>query len=70
MLIMFSCGVRYCHPSINASAERNYCFGKGRVLEIGIGTGANLPFYSEQVTEIVGIEPDPAMLKKARTSRC
>ena len=39
---------------------------KGRVLEIGIGTGSNLPFYSEQATEIVGIEPDPAMLSKAQ----
>lgn len=38
---------------------------KGRVLEIGIGTGANLPFYSAQASEIVGIEPELAMLKKA-----
>lgn len=38
---------------------------KGRVLEIGIGTGANFPFYSAQANEIVGIEPELAMLKKA-----
>ncbi|HEX5360319.1 MAG TPA: class I SAM-dependent methyltransferase [Fluviicoccus sp.] len=38
----------------------------GRVLEIGIGTGANLPYYGTQVTEIVGIEPDAAMLDRAR----
>jgi protein-L-isoaspartate O-methyltransferase len=38
----------------------------GRVLEIGIGTGSNLPFYSEQVSEIIGIEPEPAMLSKAQ----
>ncbi|RZU47095.1 methyltransferase family protein [Fluviicoccus keumensis] len=38
----------------------------GRVLEIGIGAGANLPHYSRDVTEIVGIEPDAAMLDRAR----
>ncbi len=40
---------------------------QGRVLEIGIGTGANLPFYSDKAREIVGIEPELAMLKKAQT---
>ncbi len=39
---------------------------KGRILEIGIGTGANLPFYSDLASEIVGIEPDRAMLAKAQ----
>ena len=37
----------------------------GRVLEIGIGTGANLPFYTEQASEIVGIEPSMALLNRA-----
>ncbi|MGE0826483.1 MAG: class I SAM-dependent methyltransferase [Candidatus Binatia bacterium] len=37
----------------------------GRVLEIGIGTGANLPFYTDQVSEVVGIEPSTALLEKA-----
>lgn len=39
---------------------------RGRVLEIGIGTGANLPHYGADVTEIVGIEPEAAMLDRAR----
>ncbi|MBI3247843.1 MAG: class I SAM-dependent methyltransferase [Deltaproteobacteria bacterium] len=38
----------------------------GRVLEIGIGTGANLPFYTDQATAIVGIEPSTALLDRAR----
>lgn len=38
----------------------------GRVLEIGIGTGANLPYYSAQAQEIVGIEPEAAMLARAQ----
>jgi hypothetical protein len=29
----------------------------GRVLEIGIGSSLNLPFYGNSVVQIVGIEP-------------
>jgi ubiquinone/menaquinone biosynthesis C-methylase UbiE len=35
----------------------------GRVLEVGIGSGINLPFYGTGVSEIVGIEPSPRLLK-------
>jgi len=38
---------------------------RGKVLEIAIGTGLNLPFYPADV-EITGIEISPAMLEIAR----
>lgn len=31
-------------------------FAKGEILEIGIGTGSNLPFYPERVTKISAID--------------
>ncbi|QUV80857.1 class I SAM-dependent methyltransferase [Chloracidobacterium sp. D] len=34
----------------------------GEVLEIGGGTGANLPFYGTAVTSLMFTDPDPAML--------
>jgi ubiquinone/menaquinone biosynthesis C-methylase UbiE len=36
----------------------------GRVLEIGGGTGANLPHYGGSVESLVLTEPDPAMLRR------
>lgn len=36
----------------------------GKVLELGIGTGLNLPFYQEPKV-VVGTDPDPHMLKQA-----
>jgi ubiquinone/menaquinone biosynthesis C-methylase UbiE len=39
---------------------------EGRVLEIGIGSGLNLPFYSRNVTNVVGLEPSARLLGMAR----
>ncbi len=37
---------------------------KGRVLEVGIGTGLSAPFYPKGVTQVVGIEPNEALLEE------
>lgn len=39
---------------------------RGRVLEIGCGTGLNFALYGAEVTEVVAVEPDPHMLRRAR----
>jgi ubiquinone/menaquinone biosynthesis C-methylase UbiE len=38
---------------------------EGRVLEIGIGSGFNLPFYSENVRSVIGLDPSPKLLAMA-----
>jgi ubiquinone/menaquinone biosynthesis C-methylase UbiE len=38
----------------------------GRVVEIGIGSGLNLTFYSNQVTELYGVDPSKELLEMAR----
>jgi ubiquinone/menaquinone biosynthesis C-methylase UbiE len=40
----------------------------GRVLEIGIGSGVNLPFYRTAVRQIIGIEPSPKLLEMTAQS--
>jgi ubiquinone/menaquinone biosynthesis C-methylase UbiE len=37
----------------------------GRVLEVGIGSGLNLPFYGDKEAQIIGLEPSPTLLGMA-----
>ena len=39
---------------------------RGRVLEIGVGSGLNLPFYSREVEVLLGLDPSRALLEMAK----
>jgi ubiquinone/menaquinone biosynthesis C-methylase UbiE len=39
---------------------------EGRVLEIGVGSGLNLPFYSRNVERLIGLDPSPKLLSMVR----
>jgi ubiquinone/menaquinone biosynthesis C-methylase UbiE len=39
---------------------------EGCVLEIGVGSGLNLPFYSQNVLRVIGLDPSPKLLSMAR----
>lgn len=39
---------------------------RGEVLEVGIGSGLNLPFYSAQVQRLYGVDPSIALQRMAR----
>lgn len=41
---------------------------EGRVLEIGVGSGLNLPFYGGPVTELLALEPAPRLADMARSA--
>jgi ubiquinone/menaquinone biosynthesis C-methylase UbiE len=52
-------------PEVNARRAK-LCQGlHGRVLEIGFGTGLNLPHYPAEVTEILAVEPSKSALRLA-----
>ena len=38
----------------------------GRVLEIGVGSGLNLPLYTANVRQVIGLDPSPKLLSMAR----
>jgi ubiquinone/menaquinone biosynthesis C-methylase UbiE len=40
---------------------------EGRVLEIGAGSGLNLPLYRGLVSSVIGLEPSPELLRMARS---
>jgi SAM-dependent methyltransferase len=46
--------------------ERVLSAAEGRVLEIGIGSGLNLPYYGPRVKAIIGLDPSPGLLTMAR----
>lgn len=53
-LIELACGMR----SVGRQRMKVIPQAQGRVLEIGLGTGLNLPFYdTSRVSGIVGVEP-------------
>jgi ubiquinone/menaquinone biosynthesis C-methylase UbiE len=50
----------------DAWRRRATSFAYDRVLEVGVGTGLNLPYYSDHCQEIIGIDVSSRMLDKAR----
>ena len=62
---------RVTHLSMRQAQLRSYRErvvggATGRVIEIGFGSGLNLPYYPETVDEIIGVEPAPGMLALAK----
>jgi ubiquinone/menaquinone biosynthesis C-methylase UbiE len=47
--------------------ERVAGAAEGRVLDLGIGSGLNLPFYARQVGEVFGLDPSARLLARARS---
>jgi ubiquinone/menaquinone biosynthesis C-methylase UbiE len=41
---------------------------EGRVLEIGVGSGLNMPFYPGTTTALIGVDPSRKLLSMARLS--
>lgn len=47
-----------CGPRVTATEREQACAGlSGVVVELGFGSGTNLPFYPEEVRRVVAIEP-------------
>jgi len=51
--------------NLAAYRQRVIPTAEGRVLEIGIASGLNLPFYAANVERVIGIDPSPKLLAMA-----
>lgn len=61
-VVHFTCGL---NPSMR-QREKVVPRARGRVLEVGIGSGLNLPFYDPaKVTKVWGLDPSPEMTRMA-----
>ena len=57
------------HKAFTGQRKKVVPLARGRVLEIGIGTGLNLGFYDpEKVDHVWGLDPSAAMWKLADTA--
>lgn len=62
-LMDFACGL----PMVQAQRRLLVPQAQGRVLEVGMGTGRNLPFYDRQrVSFVVGVDPAMQMHRLAQ----
>lgn len=60
------CDLAMRNKQLRPYRERVIGAAEGRVLEIGIGSGRNLPFYRSPVTELLALEPATKLLEMAR----
>lgn len=62
-VIHFACGLK---PNMR-QREKVVPRARGRVLEVGIGSGLNLPFYDPaKVSKVWGLDPAPEMTRMAK----
>ncbi|MDR4507565.1 MAG: class I SAM-dependent methyltransferase [Candidatus Brocadiaceae bacterium] len=62
-IIHLGCGAE----TIRAQRKKVVPLAEGRVVEIGMGSGLNLPYYDTKKVDVIwGIEPSEGMRKKAR----
>ena len=62
LILNFACGMK----PIREQREKMVPLASGRILEVGMGSGLNIPFYNPDNVELVwGLEPSEGMRDKA-----
>ena len=62
----FACGL----SALTEKRKQVVPTAEGRVVEVGIGSGLNLPFYDpSRVERVIGVDPDDGMWKRSAKRR-
>ena len=62
-VLNWTCGMK----SVQKQRQKVVPLAEGRVLEIGIGSGLNLPYYDpEKIERVIGLDPAEEMLTYAK----
>jgi len=67
-ILPWLCHFAMRNPKLVPYRQRIVGGAHGRVLEIGIGSGLNLPLYGPQVDEVLGLEPAPRLVEMSRST--
>jgi SAM-dependent methyltransferase len=59
-------GLSMRHRGLTPYRRRTIAAASGAVLEIGVGSGLNLPLYEIDVDRVYGIYPSPQMIEFAK----
>lgn len=62
------CNLAMRHRHLVPYRRRVVGMARGHVLEVGIGSGLNLPFYPPQIVSIQGLEPSAPLIAMAQQS--
>jgi ubiquinone/menaquinone biosynthesis C-methylase UbiE len=53
------------NTSLDQYRQRTIGTARGLVLEVGVGSGLNLPLYGPAVTRVIGLDSSPELLRLA-----
>jgi ubiquinone/menaquinone biosynthesis C-methylase UbiE len=66
-ILPFLCDFGLDRPFVATYRRELLAKARGNILEIGFGTGLNLPLYPPHVRNITAVEPNVGMYRRART---
>jgi ubiquinone/menaquinone biosynthesis C-methylase UbiE len=60
------CDLVMSNPFVARHRQKLLTEAHGEVLEIGFGTGLNLPYYPDQIRKLTTVDPNPGMYRIAQ----
>ncbi len=66
VIFPWACDLLMDHPRVRRYRRELLAKASGEILEIGFGTGLNLPLYPANVRKITAVDPNTGMLRRAQ----